>query len=201
MQLFVKTIDGKTFVIEAELTDTIISIKSKIGKKLSVSKEFINLIWSGRELRSTVAGLFNEYPICYLTLQDYNYGWNDKGICARIEYDIINAYEAIKLNAAKNRLMYARILRYVKKIPIFVFNPDVMDDSPIKYMTDKIIISEYIEQLISKLIRKKKTKNFLELYEINANHNLINISNEINKLSRTIEILNQLNRSDTESPL
>lgn len=61
MQIFVKTISGKTITIEIEPTDTVLTLKNKINEKEGVSTAEMRLIWQGRQLDDDSR-----------TLQDYN---------------------------------------------------------------------------------------------------------------------------------
>ena len=61
MQIFVKTLTGKTLTIEVEPSDTIEYVKNKIQDKEGISPYLQNLIYNGKELEDETT--LDEYKI------------------------------------------------------------------------------------------------------------------------------------------
>jgi len=68
MQIFVKTLTGKTFTLEVESSDTIVKVKSWIGDEEAIRSDQMRIVWTGKKLEDGRAEQLEDGP----TLADYN---------------------------------------------------------------------------------------------------------------------------------
>ena len=62
MQIFVKTLTGKTITLEVELTDGVEAVKIKIASKVDIPHDVQRLIFAGKELKDE--NLLSDYDVC-----------------------------------------------------------------------------------------------------------------------------------------
>ena len=119
MQLFVKTITGKTITIEVERTDTIKIIKEKIQDKIGAPTNHQTLLFAGKPLKNNISvksvGLNKNGPIMLRVREPAAAANNGRGVAAAAANNTNRAANNTN-RAANNRRVVTGAKRSVKNL-------------------------------------------------------------------------------------